>query len=100
MGRPIRFHEELPRGLDVVTALSKQRRERDGPAAGRRREHVAEQIAPAEAERALARLDRDPHRAAAHKTGVPGEVLGQLVLAERCLACADDALCLDERVAL
>src|SRR5439155_6479634 len=47
----------------------------------------------------VARLDLDPHRAAADEAGVPGEVLGQLVFAERRAACLDDALRFDERVA-
>src|SRR5439155_87280 len=47
----------------------------------------------------VARLDLDPHRASTNEAGVPGEVLGQLVFAERRAACLDNPLRLDERVA-
>src|SRR6266508_1903226 len=76
------------------------RRALDGPPAGRRREDVAEQLAIADAQRTLARFDPDPHRPAADEPRVPRQLLGELVLAERRLARADDAARLVERVTL
>ena len=90
--------EELAGRDEVSAVLAHERRERDGVAPGRRGEDVAEEIPSGEPQDPFARLDRDPHRAAAHQPGVPGELLGELVLAERGLARFDHALRFDERV--
>ena len=83
--------EELARRLEIAAALPEQGRERDGLASGGRCEEVAEQLPVADAKGALARLDRDPHRPAAHEAGIPRQILGELVLAQRAVARADDA---------
>src|SRR5256885_85726 len=57
-------------------------------------------IATLQAQRALAGLDSDPHRSAAHQAGVPREVLGELVLAQRSVAVHEHPLGLHEGVAL
>src|SRR5207302_6072370 len=92
--------EELALRLELAIVLPQERRQCHRPAAGRCGEHVAEQIATGETQRALARLDRDPHRSAADQTGIPREVLGELVLAQGGVAGDEDSLRLDERVAL
>src|SRR4029077_11893822 len=91
--------EQLACRDHILAALAHERRDGDGLAARGRREDVAEQIASSKSQHALARLDRDRDRAAAYQAGVPGEVLGQLVLAQRGFAALDDMLRLYERIA-
>src|SRR5207249_8106595 len=80
-GAAVGLDEELAARLEVLSFAAQQRRERDGPSTRGCGENIAEQIASAEKQRAFARFDGDPHRAAAHEAGVPREVLGELVLA-------------------
>ena len=80
--------------------LAHQRRHGHRVSARRRGEDVAQQVAAGEAQHLLAWLDRDPHRSAADEPGVPGKLLGQLVLPQRGVAGFDDALRFDEGIAL
>ena len=98
-GSAVGLDEELAARLEVLAFAAQQRRERDGLSAGRGGEHVAEQIATAKEQRALAGFDGDPHRAAADESGVPGEVFGELVFTQRCVAGLENTLGFFERVA-
>ena len=73
----------------IVAALpAEQRRDGERRSAGRRPNEIAQHRSTAARQRVFAALGQDPHRAAADETGVPGQLFGQLVRAERPAALA------------
>ncbi len=73
------INEQPAREVDRPALPAEQRRDGERRSAGRRPHEIAQHRSTADREGVFAAFGQDPHRAAADETGVPGQLLGQLI---------------------